>query len=111
MIDSYNVGKQLKELRMSRGWKQYQVADKVGMSRTSISNIESGRRSLTLMTLKKFVELYQIDISYFGIDTTNYDEMVDITSRLEKIFASDIPVEKKDELYHDIMKFYLNSKT
>ncbi len=111
MIDSYNVGKQLKELRLSRGWKQYQVADRVGMSRTSISNIESGRRSLTLVTLKKFVELYQIDISYFGIDTTNYDEMVDITSRLEKIFASDIPVEKKDELYRDIMKFYLESKT
>ena len=86
MIDTYKVGKQLKELRLSRGWKQYQVADKVGLSRTAVSNIESGRRSLTLVSLKKFVELYQIDISYFGIETDNFNEALDLTTRIEKIF-------------------------
>lgn len=110
MIDSYNVGKQLKELRVARGWKQYQVADKVELSRASISNIEAGRRSLTLATLKRFAEIYQIDISYFGIDTVNYDEAVDLTTRLEKIFNSDISDEKKTELFNDIMSIYLGSK-
>lgn len=110
MIDTLKVGKQLKELREARGWRQYEVADKVNMSRASISNIEAGRRSLTLQGLKKFAELYQIDISYFGIDTKNFDEAVDLTARLEKIFSSDIPTEKKDELYLLIMDMYLRSK-
>ncbi len=110
MIDTLKVGKQLKELRKARGWKQYQVAERVSMSRASISNIEAGRRSLTLQGLKRFSELYQIDISYFGIDTKSFDEAVDLTARLEKIFASDIPIEKKDELYLLIMEMYLKSK-
>lgn len=110
MIDTYNVGKQLQELRKARGWKQYQVAEKVNMSRASISNIESGRRSLTLATLKRFTELYQIDISYFGIDTRNFDEAIDLTTRLEKIFKSEaVDKESKEELYRQIMKIYLEN--
>lgn len=112
MIDSYNIGKQIKELRMSRGWKQYQLADKVGMSRTAISNIEAGRRSLTINSLHKFAEVFQISVATFGINVENFNEAVDLTTRLEKIFSSDdIPAEKKDELYRDIMKIYLDSKT
>lgn len=111
MIDKSKIGIQLKELRLSRGWRQVEVADKVGLSRSQISNIESGKRALTLTTLKKFCEIYKIDISYFGIETKNYDEALDLTTRLEAIFKSEtIPEEKKDEIYLDIMKIYLASK-
>lgn len=110
MLDKSQIGKELKELRKARGWRQVEVADKIGLSRSAISNIEAGHRSLTLVTLKKFCELYGIDISYFGIETDNFDEAVDLTMRLEKIFKSDLDEEKKDELYRDIMKIYLESK-
>ena len=52
MINNRNIGKKLRELRMSRGWKQLDVAAKIGLSRPAISNIEAGKRSLTLSTLK-----------------------------------------------------------
>ena len=111
MIDKKKIGKQLKELRLARGWRQVEVADKVGLSRSAISNIEAGKRALTLTTLKKFCEIYQIDVSYFEIETENFDEALDLTSRLETIFASDkIEDSKKDELYRDIMRIYLKSK-
>lgn len=110
MLDKKEIGKELKELRNARGWRQIEVAEKVGLSRSAISNIESGHRSLTLTTLKKFCEVYGIDISYFGIETENFNEAVDLTMRLEKIFKSDLDEEKKDELYRDIMKIYLESK-
>lgn len=105
------IGKQLKELRKSRGWRQSEVADKVGLSRSAISNIEAGKRALTLNTLKRFCEVYCIDISYFDIETKNFDETLDLTTRLEKIFNSEyIDDDKKDELYRDIMKIYLDSR-
>ncbi len=108
MIDKQKIGKQLKELRISRGWRQNEVADKTGLSRPAISNIEAGKRALTLSTLQKFCEVYKIDISYFGIETNNFDEALDLTTRIEAIFKSDIPDEKKDELYRNIMQLYLN---
>lgn len=108
MIDKQKIGKQLKELRISRGWRQSEVADKTGLSRPAVSNIEAGKRALTLSTLQKFCNVYSINISYFGIKTDNFDEALDLTTRIEKIFKSDIPDEKKDELYRNIMQLYLN---
>ena len=111
MINKENIGNKLKELRLSRGWRQVEVADKVGLSRSAISNIEAGKRALTLTTLKRFCEIYHIDVSYFEIETENFDETEDITARLETIFASDeIDEAKKDELYRDIMRIYLKFK-
>jgi len=110
MLNKEKIGKQLKELRNSRGWRQSEVADKTGLSRPAISNIEAGKRALTLTTLQKFCEVYQVDISYFGIETNNYDEALDLTSRIEAIFKSDLEEEKKDEIYREIMRIYLESK-
>lgn len=109
MINHKQIGRQIRELRIRRGWKQYELADKVGMSRPAICNIEAGKRSLTLNTLKRFCEVFAIDISYFGIETDNLDESIDIISRLDAIFNSDLPSEKKEELYRKIMKIYLDS--
>ena len=111
LINSKRIGHQLKELRISRGWKQKELADKVGLSRPAMSNIESGKRSLTLNTLKRFCEVFNVDISYFGIETGNFDEAVDLMSRVEAIFNSDdLSDDKKDELYRRIMQIYLDSK-
>lgn len=111
MIDKNRIGNQLKELRKSRGWRQLEVADKVGLSCSAISNIEAGKRALTLTTLKRFCEVYNIDISYFGIETNNFNESVDLVSRLEKVFNNDdISDDKKDKLYRDIMRIYLESR-
>lgn len=111
MIDKSKIGKQLKELRLSRGLRQIEVAEKVGLSRSAISNIEAGKRALTLDTLKRFCEVFAVDISFFAIDTDNYNEALELTTKLEMIFKSDdIEEGKKDEIYREIMRIYLESK-
>lgn len=111
MINNKNIGKKLRDLRLSRGWKQLEVAEKVGMSRPAISNIEAGKRSLTLSTLKRFCEIYEIDISYFEIETESFEEIKDLISRIDVIFNSqNVDEQKKDELYRTIMRIYLESK-
>lgn len=106
-MDKQKIGKQLKELRLSRGWRQSDVADRVGLSRPAVCNIEAGKRALTLVTLQKFCEVYSIDVSFFDIEIDNFNEAIDLTTRIEKIFKSDIPDEKKDDLYKQIMRLYL----
>lgn len=111
MINSKKIGRQIRDLRNARGWRQNELAEKVGLARSTMSNIESGKRSLTLNTLKTFCEVFNVDISYFGIETNNYDETLDLTSRIAAIFnADDLPDAKKDELYRNIMQIYLDSK-
>ena len=56
MINHKKIGRQIRELRILRGWKQYELADKVGLSRPAICNIEAGKRSLTLNTLSVSVK-------------------------------------------------------
>ena len=112
-MNNVEIGKKLKELRLKRGMRQYEVAEKIGMSRSAISNIEKGHRSVTVKTLHNFCELYNINISFFDdvIDVKNFDEAVDLTTRLENIFSSDkISNEKKSELYEEIMRIYLRSR-
>jgi len=39
-----NLPHKIKSLRVARGWSQQQLADKVGVPRTNISQLEQGRR-------------------------------------------------------------------
>lgn len=104
------IGEKLKDLRLARDLKQFEVAEAVDLSRATISNIESGRRSLTLKTLKRFADFYKIDISYFELESGK-DEVVDLLERTRKIFENeDVPTDMKEELYLNVMKLYLKSK-
>ena len=109
-MEEQKIGQKLKELRLARDLKQCEVADALQLSRATISNIEGGRRSLTLNTLRKFADFYKIDISYFEIDGQK-DEVVDLLERTRKIFENKhVPQEDKEELYLQVMQLYLNIK-
>lgn len=109
-MEEKTIGEKLKELRRARDLKQCQVADALELSRASISNIENGRRSLTLNTLKRFADFYKIDISYFEIDSKK-DEVIDLLERTRKIFQDDrVPQSEKEDLYLQVMKLYISTK-
>lgn len=45
------VGERIKQLRTQAGLSQEDLADKLGLLRTSITNIETGKQKLTLASL------------------------------------------------------------
>lgn len=103
------LGQKVKELRKSRDLTQQDLADKLNLSRSQISNLEQGRRSLNLAQLKLLCELFNIDIGYFGI-SPDAEETISLIERAKLLFESDIPEEKKDELHLILMQIYLSSK-
>lgn len=107
-----HIGKKLKELRVSRKLRQYEVAEAVGVSRAMISNLEAGRRSLTLETLKAFADYYKISLEYFELaGFSETDEVTDLLERTRKIFESgSVSMELKEELYLTISELYLKTK-
>lgn len=101
------IGSKLKTLRKGRKLTQQELADKLGVTRCTISNYEVGRRSPHISELKRFAEYYGVDLSYFGV--TSRDEIFDLLSRAKAVFANDqIPKDKKDDVYKELMKLYLS---
>jgi len=52
----------LKSLRITNGLSQNEVADSIGVTRQTISSYETGRTEPDWETLKRFAELYNVDI-------------------------------------------------
>jgi transcriptional regulator with XRE-family HTH domain len=104
-----DIGIKLQTLRKGRKLSQQELADKMGVSRATISNYEVGRRAPHLSELKRFAEFYGVGLDYFGVAST--DEVFDLLSRAKAVFESNsVSKEKKDELHIALMQLYLSMK-
>lgn len=103
------ISSKLKTLRKGRKLTQQELADKLGVTRATISNYEVGRRSPHISELKRFADFYGVGLDYFGVATA--DEVFDLISRARDVFNSpEVPREKKEELYRTLMRIYLEMK-
>lgn len=104
-----DIGSKLKNLRKGRKLTQQELADKMGVTRATVSNYEVGRRSPHISELKRFAEFFGVGIDYFGVVPA--DEMFDLLSRARDVFNSpNVSKEKKEELYKSLMRIYLDMK-
>ncbi|MEU1542034.1 helix-turn-helix transcriptional regulator [Actinacidiphila glaucinigra] len=59
------LGQRLKSTREYLGLSQQQVAERTGILRSAVSDIERGVRRVDIMELKKLARLYRLSVSYF----------------------------------------------
>lgn len=103
------IGKKLKELRMNRGMTQDEVAKKIKITRSTISNYEIGRRTPHLTDLQKLAKVFNVGLDYFGI--SQKDETVELLAKAKLVFKNEnVSKEKKEKLYREFMKLYLKIK-
>jgi transcriptional regulator with XRE-family HTH domain len=50
------LGRNIRRLRMARGWSQEEFADRAGIHRTYVSDIERGRRNPTVTVVERLAE-------------------------------------------------------
>lgn len=103
------IGSKLRQLRKAKKLTQEEVAEKVDITRSTISNYEIGRRTPHLKDLQKLAQVFGVGLDYFGICAKN--EVFDLLARAKEVFESeDVPIEEKEELYQEFMKLYLDLK-
>lgn len=103
------IGKQLKALRKGQKMTQQFVADKVGITRATLSNYEIDRRTPDLKTLRKLAECFGVGLDYFGVAPA--DEILDLLARAKDVFQNEnISDERKNELFDEIMRLKLELK-
>ena len=104
-----DIGAKIKTLRKGRKLTQQELADKMGITRATVSNYEVGRRSPHISELKRFADFFGVGIDYFGV--VPKDEMFDLLTRAREVFNSpEVSREKKEELYKSLMRIYLEMK-
>ena len=71
------MGMRIRELRMEKGWSQQDLAYRIGMEKSNLSVIETGKSNPQLLTLAKIaaaLEVQPFDLIHFQIDTTQFME-------------------------------------
>lgn len=69
--DRQMLGERLKEAREYVGLKQEDVAKKLGIPRSALSNIEAGSRKVDAIELAQLAKLYQRPVGWFTGDDSN----------------------------------------
>lgn len=102
-----DIGKKLKTLRKAKKLTQQDVSDRIGLSRATLSNYEVGRRTPHLSLLRRFCDLYGVELSYFEINTQ--DEVFELLGRARDVFDNaEISKEDKERIYKEVMRMYLD---
>lgn len=63
--EGVQLAKRFREVREYLGFSQQMVADRTGIARSAISDIERGARKVDSLELKKLARLYQRPAGYF----------------------------------------------
>lgn len=105
-----NFGEKIKILRTRKKLKQDDIASVLNLSRAQISNLEAGRRNVTLKQLEKLCEYFKVDITYFML-SENTDECLDLIEKTRILFESkELTNMQKEDLFISILKIYLDTK-
>lgn len=85
-IDHKEIGRRLTALRKSKGLSQEDLARQVGLSRTTVTQIENGNRDLTAIELLKLAEALQFSIDDFMSEhfTIEKEELPENETKTEK---------------------------
>lgn len=104
------IGAKLKNLRKSRKMTQQEFAEKIGVSRSTLSCYEIDSRTPTVKTLQQIADAFGIGLDYFGISTAK-NEAFELLARAKDVFENEsISTETKEQLYTEFMKLYLKMK-
>lgn len=69
------INQNLKELKMTKGYTQEKVVNKIGLTRQAISSYESGRTQLGIDILMKLAEIYEVDLEDVLYNTSNNNNL------------------------------------
>jgi len=65
MIDAKSIGKKLAHLRKQKGFSQQDIATSLNISRSSVTQMEAGKRNITVPEFAKLAEILQFSLDEF----------------------------------------------
>lgn len=79
-IQNIEVGKRITELRFKRGYTRERLSELADISVQFLADIEKGRKSMTIATLRKLSSALHVTTDYIVNGTTEQDDNSEILS-------------------------------
>ncbi len=82
------IGNNIKEFRLKKGYTQSDLAQKLNVTKVTISRLENGKRSLGLDKIINLCEILETNIYYIFKNTAiagNIDDIQELTSKIETL--------------------------
>ena len=78
-MDYYEIGQRIRKNRKALGLSQEELAEKINISTTHMSHIETGQTKVSLSLLLKLAYALDMDLNFFLMDTpyVEKDRMID----------------------------------
>ncbi len=92
------IAARLKEARMTSGLSQEQAAERIGLKRPAISEIESGKRKVTAEEIIQFAELYRVNRSWLLLEEEGDGDLERYKFAAREI--SKLSKEDREKLFH-----------
>ena len=87
------LGRRVKFIRMDKGISQTKMAEMLGLSQTNLSNMESGRTTITTQNLFKMKDILNCKMTDFFVD---FDAEAEDVSNLKDEGAAKQAIELED---------------
>lgn len=80
-----NIGKMIRELRISSGYTQEQLAEKIGIDNKHLSKIEKGVHIPSYKTMQKLSSVFGLKLNFFENETETTSSKPDLYKIIENI--------------------------
>jgi len=105
-----DLGNTLRILRKERGYSQVDLSDIVGVTRFTVANWESGRRTPSISLLRKLSTLYNVSLDKIT-ETETEDNIATLITLAQSVFSNiSIANEEKQIAFQAIMRSYLSAQ-
>ena len=75
---SSSVGERIKKRRVELGWTQDQLCTKVGLSKSFLSELESGKRSVSATNLLNIAQTLSVSLDYLMTGTASEEPPTEV---------------------------------
>jgi transcriptional regulator with XRE-family HTH domain len=69
MLNTEEMGKRIKELRIEKGWTGIKMSTKIGVDQSYYSKIEKGKHEIKLEKLYKIADIFNVSLDYLTART------------------------------------------
>ena len=94
-VDYLSLGKRIKNLREKKSITQMELADKAGLARSYIGQIESGLKNASLETIVSIANILEVSIEEILKDSVEFISSASKPTEVEHILLDCTPGEEK----------------
>lgn len=94
-MDYYEIGQRIRKVRKAHGWSQEELAEKIGISTTHMSHIETGNTKLSLpvlVSLSEAMEVQTDDLIFGKTERSRNNSLAEIDAILDSCSFSQLKI-------------------